>query len=281
MRKMFNQVLLLGIILLPLLLTGCTAPAKGPDNLTRNVSNDAIPGTQAVVQSTEYLNFEGFEELTRGNNQMALDYFNQALSQENQNAIVMNNIGYTFGKMGKYEDAIHYYTRAINSNPHDEVFYLNRGDTYYQMGNYKESQESFVKARSINPNLDWDMFPSCDINKADYRITHPVALDPTNAEAWIQKGYEAGDHLDFNCSLYCYNRSIAISPDSAAAWNNRGVLQAWNHDFDGARASFDTAIALDPTNVVYVKNKNALDRYTGYKGLFMSVEGELYTLGAG
>ena len=75
--------------------------------------------------------------------------YDEAIRLDPQDAIVYNNRGYAYGKLGQYERAIQDYDEAIRLNPQDAIAYYNRGLAYETLGQLKLANRDFAKAKEL------------------------------------------------------------------------------------------------------------------------------------
>ncbi len=91
----------------------------------------------------------------------------------------------------------------------------------------------------LNERGDWD--------RAIVEHTRAIELDPTLAEAWINRGRARFAKDDFDGEIADETRAIELDPRLEAAWANRGSARAAKGDLDGALADQTKALELDPS----------------------------------
>ncbi|HET9950805.1 MAG TPA: tetratricopeptide repeat protein [Candidatus Eisenbacteria bacterium] len=110
---------------------------------------------------------------------------------------------------------------TIRKDPDRSVdAYVNRG--YY----YQTTTKEYGKALA-------------DYDKA-------LAIDPTVAYAWNNRGMLLGDLGEGDSAIACFDRAIALRPGYEQAWNNRGGVKLKQGDLAGGIADVSRAIELSP-----------------------------------
>lgn len=76
-----------------------------------------------------------------------------ALQREPDNLRTLNNRGYAYARMNRFDCAIEDYTRAIGLDPQNGHSYHNRGILYEKLGEREKAQADLRLARDLNNNL--------------------------------------------------------------------------------------------------------------------------------
>lgn len=82
-----------------------------------------------------------------------------------------------------------------------------------------------------------------------------IALDPTIAKAYNNRGVARTDNGDSDGAIADLTQAIALDPKDANTYNNRGLARVDNGDLDEAIEDFTQAIALDPTFAAAYNNR--------------------------
>jgi tetratricopeptide (TPR) repeat protein len=86
------------------------------------------------------------------------------------------------------------------------------------------------------------------------RFTDSV-LQPGNAEAYYNRGFERLEIGDYAGAMADYDASVALNPDRATSYNNRGLAKYHMGNVPGAIADYTKAIELDPDEPVTYFNR--------------------------
>lgn len=216
---------------------------------------------------SNYLNYLGFNEMSNGDYNDALDYFDQALNLNNSDPVILNNIGFTYYLIGNYNESVNYFERAIKYDPSDVIYYYNIAGVFRRMGDYKREQEYLNKALVIDPRSDLYVNFRDDptINKANIRLSAQIPVDPKNPGAFIELAKVSINEYNFeNAKYYFHQADIAYEEtDIKEDWestylNNYAVILAFNGNDAQALIEFDKAIASDPNNQIIQKNRQII-----------------------
>ena len=94
-----------------------------------------------------------------------------------------------------------------------------------------------------------------DLEAAIDAYTKAIALDPTYATAYYNRGRARHDLGRDRAALADYDQAIKLTPTDAVAYNNRGIVKHCLNQYEAALADFDQAIALDPTYATAYNNR--------------------------
>ncbi len=90
-----------------------------------------------------------------------------------------------------------------------------------------------------------------------------IALDPNDAEAFVNRGSARAALGDLDGAVADFTRGVALEPGSALAWSNRGLALREKGDLDGALRDLDRAVVLcggDDAGVLARRSMIRLDR---------------------
>lgn len=126
----------------------------------------------------------------------AIEYLNNALKLEPNNAETYYNRAVAYDNLGQYKPAIKDYNQAIHLKPdYAEAFY-NRGTINNTIGQYQRAIEDFNEA---------------------------IRFNPKDAEAYLGRGFACDKLGQYQRAIENYSKAIGIIPDYAQAYNNRGA----------------------------------------------------------
>ena len=86
-------------------------------------------------------------------------------------------------------------------------------------------------------------------NKSDMAIdyaTRAIAMDPTNATAWLARGVANHNLQKFDLALQDYSTAIQLDPSRPLVYQNRAIIYNYKKLFDLAIKDYTAAIRLDP-----------------------------------
>jgi tetratricopeptide (TPR) repeat protein len=178
----------------------------------------AIPANLNAQDENAYQD-RGQALLKKGDFDMAIANFNQALAIAPNFMGAYVDRGTAWIAKGEYEKAIADYNQALAINPNDAdncIAYHNRGELWFKKGEYEKAIADYNQALAINPN-----------DAGDY---------DDRGEVWFKKG-------EFDKALADYNQALAIDPNDADAYNSLGSFYATCPDakYRDAKKAFENA----------------------------------------
>lgn len=165
-------------------------------------------------------------ELNRGNDSVALDYYNQALLQHPDELSLQIACGNLCVKLARYEEAAGHFRRILLSNKSPEVrnalcyTLQSLGNSADRDGNYTLAEVCFEEALQHQPNnaAYWYNLGNAqrELGKNESAVTsfqHAIQADPNDADAYNNLGNvqrELG-HLDL--AIENYKEALRINPN--------------------------------------------------------------------
>ena len=147
-----------------------------------------------------------------------MTFYNSAISQNNNSAILFYNRGYLKSKNNDLQGAMDDYNKAISICPTYEQAYFNRGLTKVNMGDKTGAIDDYDKS---------------------------IALRPNYAKTYNNKGvalYSIGRYQD---ALNNYNKAIEINSNYTDAYFNRSLVKLNTKDYTGAIDDCEKVLQLD------------------------------------
>ncbi|MCH2411100.1 tetratricopeptide repeat protein, partial [Myxococcota bacterium] len=100
----------------------------------------------------------------------AVESYSTAAQTFRESDIVLNNLGYAYLQIGRYDLALINLKKASQLNPSNSSAFLNLGLTQFGLGQYSEALTSWDQAESLNPTLSEGLF--------NYRIEAEERIRP-------------------------------------------------------------------------------------------------------
>ena len=91
--------------------------------------------------------------------------------------------------------------------------------------------------------------------KRSYRYDKVLALRPSDAEAWNNRGIALRKLGRYSDAVASYDKALAIRPAYTEAWLNRGVALDYLGRYEEAIASYDKVLALQPNHTTALENR--------------------------
>ncbi|MBL0340654.1 MAG: tetratricopeptide repeat protein [Bacteroidetes bacterium] len=157
-------------------------------------------------------------------------------------------------KNGYLDKSIAELEKGVSILPNYSEAWNHLGIAYKEKKNGPAAVASFEKARSFKVYTDADFYISSglaygmtqqyDLAIADF--TKAISIDPTNAEAFNNKGMYFTEKGVLDSALVFLNKAIEIKPDSYEAIYNKGNTYAKAGDYSTAINLYNQAIKIKP-----------------------------------
>jgi superkiller protein 3 len=143
-------------------------------------------------------------------------------------------MGYNAGKNGFNELAIDFYKQALNIDPRCVEAYNGMGAAHANLQEYKEAIECYRKAMEIAPNdakvhsgMGFAYYGLKSYPEAIKRYKKAIALDPSYAPAHCNMGLLYYDYIrDYFEAIDYYQKAIDVDPNFAEAYYYMGIAYA-------------------------------------------------------
>jgi tetratricopeptide (TPR) repeat protein len=94
---------------------------------------------------------EAYRLVQEGKLHEALACYDQALSSNPKNDVLLNNKAIALISLGRYEESLECSKKAITINPYDFGVWINKGFALEKLGRYPEAIDALEQAVAINP----------------------------------------------------------------------------------------------------------------------------------
>lgn len=178
-------------------------------------------------QGAEALNDLGHEAYLAGNDQLAVQYFTQAIAADPNYALAYGNRGAAYTNLDMLDLALADLDTAIRLDPNEAYFFRNRGTVHRRQGR-------------------------CEAAVNDQ--TEALRLEPGNARALEERGRCYVTLTRYRDAIADLTAAIAANPDSAVAYGMRGTAHHNLKEHMPALADYQKALALDPKYGLIVGN---------------------------
>ncbi|XP_071036207.1 protein O-mannosyl-transferase Tmtc3 [Parasteatoda tepidariorum] len=162
--------------------------------------------------------------------------YSSALSVNQRNAKLFNNMGRVLESLEKQEEALNHYNEAIKIQPDDVRGYLNMGRVLTHLRRYEEAEKVYLNAKSLFPGPEETM-------EREVRVT------PNHLQLFLNLAFlisRNDSRLEEADALY--REAITLRSDFTNAYLNRGdVLLKMNRTKE-AEAMYQRALEFDDSN---------------------------------
>jgi tetratricopeptide (TPR) repeat protein len=189
----------------------------------------------------------------KGEIDLALSDYNQALRLDPQYAIGYYNRGNVHKAKGASDRAIADYDQAIRINPNYTSAYNNRCWTYDGLGQYARAVPDCNQALRLDPkhrnaynNRCWAYNGLGQFDLALPDCTETIRLDPQFAHGYNNRCWAYNGKGQYDRAIADCDQALRIDPKNSGAYYNRGVAYHRKGDLARAISDYDGAIRLFP-----------------------------------
>lgn len=143
---------------------------------------------------------EGIQYLNDGKYWEATKYYQEKLKADPKNAVLENQLGYSYAKRGKFSDAEQHYNKAIELNPDYPEAYYNLGFLYMQ-----------------GPQLKFD--------QAVKEFDQAIKARDDYAKAYSNRGVVEGYLGKFELARKDIEKAVSLEPDNKVFKENLDWLE--------------------------------------------------------
>jgi len=255
-RFLLSLVVILSLVFASLFLH------SSPISLAQNIGSDAFD--------------LGIVQMRQGNYEEAIDYFNQAIQQQEKTVAAYSNRCLAYLYLQDYHQAIADCSQAINFAPDTVEAYLNRGLAHYRQGNYLSAIDDDNQAIAHKPD-DFRAYYNrgvvhnalgnhtdaiTDFNLALTQI--PQVANLLFADIYNDRGLAFFHLHNLAAAMHDFNLAIHFNANDYRAYFNLGCVCERNGDNTGAVRNFSQVIRLDSSNAQAYLNRGIAQHHLGY-----------------
>ncbi|MES2518015.1 MAG: tetratricopeptide repeat protein [Bacteroidota bacterium] len=199
---------------------------------SKSISENISKGVKSILLFTVYCSLftactgssdafldKAKEQLQKGKAKEAVEYLNQAIDKDPENAKAFNMRGAANFELKDYASALLDYEQAIKLEPKDYKPYFNRASVKMEKS-------------------DWEG-ALVDCNKAS-------EIQPDTAEIYIKRGIVYAALIKIPEALNDFEKAIKLNPKEVNALYNRGNIYFQTGDLENATKDFVQAVQIDP-----------------------------------
>lgn len=155
---------------------------------------------------------------SRGDHNLAIQDYNQAIKLNSRFAQAYNNRGVAYDHKGDFDHAIQDFDQAIKLKP-TALTHFNRGNAYLGKSQYDHAIDDY---------------------------NHAIRLKPDFAAAFDNRCWARTVVGILKLALADCNMALRLAPNTAATLESRAVIFLKMTNFDAAVSDFDAALRLNP-----------------------------------
>jgi tetratricopeptide (TPR) repeat protein len=168
-------------------------------------------------------------------------------------ALVLVNLGLTYGELGQYNKEVSADQEAIRLKPDDEGAWASLGFAYSGLGQFDKAVGAEEQAVHLKPDdaLAWYILGTAygglgrygDAVSAEQQA---LRLEPDDADAWFKLGGFYSLLRQYDKSVSAYQEALRLKPDDATAWFGLGLAYAALGQQSDVIKVYERLKALDP-----------------------------------
>ena len=196
---------------------------------------------------------QGYSFSINGEDQKALEFFQEAIEKDPKNTMAWNGLGYCHVGMNNPAAAIKAYQQAIKTNPADETLYFILGNYYVKLDQPQEAVNAYRQVIRMKPDFEEAHFKLGvvysrlgQIDEGKNAFETVIRLNPDAAPAHFNVGIAYAQLGRYKDALKSNQEVLRIDPDFAPAHNNIGMLHNRLGNADQEIRAYKSAIRSDP-----------------------------------
>jgi len=196
---------------------------------------------------------QGYSFSINGEDQKALEFFQEAIEKDPENTMAWNGLGYCHVGMNNPAAALKAYQQAIKTNPGDETLYYILGNYYVKLGQPQEAINAYRQAIRMKPDFEeahfklgvvYSQLGQLDEGKNAFETV--IRLNPDAVPAHFSVGIAYAQLGRYKDALKANQEVLRIDPNFAPAHNNIGMVQKKLGNAGLEIESYKRAIRIDP-----------------------------------
>ena len=203
---------------------------------------------------------KGKDELANNNIDIAINYFNEALSEYTKNkkeeSIAYIYLGNCHRAKGNDEKAIIEYKKAIKVDSENDNAYLNIANTYAKLEDFQKALEFIDKALELNMNNENTYINYGYIeenlnnnNNAIKMYKEAINLNSNNALTHNNIANSYCNTGQYNNALQSSERALSIKPNYDLAYYNKGIALENLGKIELSIEAYENSLKINPDNI--------------------------------
>jgi tetratricopeptide (TPR) repeat protein len=220
---------------------------------------EGVDGDWVAVRSGDKSNYIKRSEVVRLEDAVA--YFTDYIQRYPRSTWGYHTRGAAWHEKGEHDIAIQDYNEAIRLDPKYAPAYNNRGNAWYDKKEYDKAIADYKEAIRLDPSspsynnrgIAWNAKKEYDKAIAD--CNEAIRLDPKYALAFHNRAIAWENRKEYDKAIVDYNEAIRLDPKDALAHSNRGNAWRAKKEYDKAIVDYTEAIRLDPKDALAHYNR--------------------------
>jgi tetratricopeptide (TPR) repeat protein len=179
--------------------------------------------------------------------------YHSILKMEPDEAHALHGLGVIRAKQGLTTEALQFFDQALNQIDNDPKLYIHRGHAFRALEEWEKALESYNQALKYSPSHEealcyqGHLFQQInDFKSALASYETALSYHLHSFQAWYGRGNALLSLDQLEEALESYTQALHYQPDYAPAWNNRGaILQALKR-YAEAIVQYEQALQINP-----------------------------------
>jgi tetratricopeptide (TPR) repeat protein len=209
--------------------TGLRKDIKGEDKKARNEDREEVGGQEII--DVEELYEEGAALYRQGKLRLALEAFDNVLSESPQHFAALFHKGNSLLKLKCYEEALETFDKASEINPGHAGLWNNLGYALMRLERSRQALEAFERSISLNPvqKSAWEgkeaVLSLMRQSEEDLEESEKaLRKNPSDACALFEKGKLHMKLGELEQAREAFEKALDIKPENYNAWQLRGKV---------------------------------------------------------
>lgn len=241
-----------------------TQPADAPQAGVHDGSADARLNDAAVLRLCD----QGIEATSRGEHQLAIDLFTQALQQDAGNVAAYMQRGSVYAMLGNLGAAIEDFNAVLRLQPSNLEALTQRGRARAAMGLIDEARRDWQEASDLGHRgaralleKQWRAGPE---QEETARRTQELEVSSADQAATLRaRGLAARDQGDHRQAVALFSQALQFDSSHAELYLLRGSLLAGVGELERALEDLSAVLQLDPRNAEALSQRGKLHEGLG------------------
>ena len=179
----------------------------------------------------------------------------EAAGPEDLTSAAWKNLGIALRRSGEDEQALQAFNQALGIDPDDVEAIYSLGNTHMAMGRHREAIAAFQRVRTLTPTFAkaannegaaWMALSQSARAEACFLVA--TELDPESGQAWANLGSARAAMGRHAAPLHALQKALALDPTNHTVRVRLGHLLTELGHFEAAIMSFRTVLSQEPTH---------------------------------
>jgi predicted TPR repeat methyltransferase len=219
----------------------------------------------AATKKAENCHHLGVLAAQRQDFELAIQYFNQALTLQPEAPYFHNHLANALVQLRQFEMAVCHFKMALQLQPNYTVAHNNLARVYYKQGQLMMAAQHFSEALKLQPdylearfNLGLVYVAKNELNAARQQFQQILVQHPSHLLTHVQLAQIAFRLRDWDCAESHYQIILQKQANQVDALNNLGAIFSYRQRYKEAAQCFEKVLAVMPDHLQAKSNLAAV-----------------------